>query len=122
MSILRRLIRESKINSNEKTRWKKKEIIPCEVLCTLWKSGIHFETKLPQTGMGLKRFLELIWQFVLSCPDNKISAEALNLFEDTVQHELMPNWRHKIKPKKPRIIWPNKTEKPESVRPENLNT
>lgn len=115
MSILSQLIKNSKLNSNEKRRWKKRGTIPCEAINTLWELGIVLETEPPKTGMGIMRFLGLLWEFTLSCPNNKISAEALNLYVDTVRIELMPDWRLKMRPKKPRIIWPERKEKPITI-------
>lgn len=109
MSIVNQMIKNSRLNPNEKRRWKKRGTIPCEVINTLWELGIVLETEPPKTGMAIMRFLGLLWKFILSCPDKKTTAEALNLYENTVRYELMPEWRHKVKRKKTRIVWPEKT-------------
>ena len=124
MPIINEMVQSCKLNPNEKRRWKKRGTLPCEILYILHQSGIVLETESPKTGMGLMRFLDLLWKFVLFCPDNKTTAEALNLYEDTVRHELMPNCKHKVKQKKPRIVWPEKTDRktrecfdPKNVKP-----
>ena len=107
MSIIRGLIKTSKITKNQITRWQKRRIIPHLVLNkNWWDFGIKIEAEPPKTGMGLKRFLELIWQVVLSEQDSETRVAALFLYEDTVKSELMPNWKFKVKAKKPRIVWP----------------
>jgi len=112
MSIIRDLLKASKITRNQNTRWQKRRIIPRPVLNTIWwEFGIKIEYEPPKTGMGLKRFLELIWQVGLSCPDSGTRAAALFIYEDTVKSELMPNWKLKVKAKKPRIVWPEKKDK-----------
>jgi len=116
MSIIRGLIKSSKITRNQITRWRKRRIIPRQVLNTIWSEfGIKFEPESPETGMGLKRFLELIWQVAISEQDSATRAAALFIFENTVKFELMPNWKLKVRAKKPRIVWPEKKEKSNTV-------
>lgn len=111
MSIIRQMIKSSKLNRNEKRRWKERDTIPCEVLSALHETGIMLEPEPPKTGMGIMRFLELLWDFILSCPNNKTSAAALAIYENTVRFELMADWKKKVRPKKSRIIWPDKTDR-----------
>jgi hypothetical protein len=112
MPIIRGLIKSSKTTKNQITRWRKRRIIPRQVLNTIWwEFGIKIESEPPKTGMGLKRFLELIWQIGLSEQDNETRAAALFIYQDTVKSELMPNWKFKVRAKKPRIVWPEKKDK-----------
>lgn len=110
MSIINEMIKGSKLNPNEKRRWKKEETIPCVVLYTLWKSGINLEGDPPETGIGLMRFLELLRDFIDSCTDNETCADASNLYENTVKFELMPNWKNKKRPKKDKLKWPHRKD------------
>jgi len=121
MSILSDLTKTSKITRNQITRWRKRRIIPRQVLNTIWwEFGIKIESEPPKTGMGLKRFLELIWQIGLSCPNSETRASALFIYENTVKFELMPNWKLKVRAKKPRSVWAEKKEKPIIVRVEHF--
>ncbi len=115
MSLLYNLIQTTSINRNQKIRWRKRKIIPREVLYYLWELGLKFETNPPETGMELKRFLEFLWRFSLSSEDGEARAMALNLYLDTVKTELFPEWKSKIKPKKTRLIWPERKERPTTI-------
>ena len=116
MSIISDLIRTSKLTKNQIRRWRKRGVIPLQVLNTIWSEfGIKFEPESPETGTGLKRFLELIWQVAISEQDSATKAAALFIFENTVKFELMPNWKLKVRAKKTRIVWPEKKEKSNTV-------
>ena len=116
MSIISDLTKTSKTTRNQISRWRKRRIIPRQVLDTIWwEFGIKIEPKPPKTGMGLMRFLDLIWQVGLSEQDSETSAAALFIYEDTVKSELMPNWKLKMKAKKPRIVWPEKKDKSNTI-------
>ena len=75
------------------------QIIPRQVLTIFWEWGIQFTAEPPTNGMGLKKFLDLLRQFVDSCEDRSLRETALYLYEDTVR-ELMPDWRKNIRPPK----------------------
>jgi hypothetical protein len=109
MSIISDLIITSNTTKNQKTRWRKRGIIPYQVLNTIWwELGVRIDNKSPQSGIRLRRFLELIWQVASSGEDSATRNAALFIYNDTVQYELQPNWKSKLRPKKPRIIWPEK--------------
>ena len=110
MSIINEMIKSSKLNPNEKRRWKKRGTIPREVLNSLRELGIVLKSEPSRTGMGLMRFLELLWDFILSCTDNETCADASNLYENTVKFELMPNWKNKKRPKKDKLKWPHRKD------------
>ena len=121
MSFISDLIKTSKLTKNQIRRWRKKGVIPLQVLNTIWwEFGIKFEPEPPKSGLGLNRFLELIWQVAVSEQDSATRSSASFIFKDTVKFELMSNWKSKLRAKKPRIVWPEKKEKPITVRVEHF--
>ena len=106
MPIISELIITGKTTKNQRTRWRKREIIPYQVLNTIRREyGISFNAKSPQTGMRLNQFLELIWKVASSHEDSATRAAALFIYMDTVQYELMPKWGFKRRLKKPKLAW-----------------
>ena len=80
-------------------RWVKKEVIPHEVLINIWDYGIKFCVPPPSHGLKMATFLELLWNHYKSLPEGKCRDAALHLFIDTVESELTPYWKDKIKSK-----------------------
>lgn len=78
-------------------RWAKKSIIPQDVLVDLWEGGFKFLDDQPERGMKLERFLELLKNYYRSIPEGKDRDDVLSLYVDTVQSELTPYWRNKVK-------------------------
>ncbi len=84
------IIDASRGNRNLWRRWNKKSIIPCQVLVNVWDYGIKFMEEVPNTGMKLGTFLELLWKLSNSLPNGEYKNAVLNLYIDTVQSELYP--------------------------------
>ena len=89
-------MKTSEINDNQRKRWKKRGTIPLQVLQTLWTYGVRVESDPPKTGMGFMCFFELLWKFIHSCPDKETSAEALNLYQNTVKLRSYPDCLKRI--------------------------
>lgn len=94
------IIIASKGRPNLWRRWDKKSIIPCEVLVNIWDYGIKFTKEPPDKGMKLANFLELLWNLHKSLPKGKDRDEALHLYVSTVESELIPDWKRKVKVKR----------------------
>ena len=120
VSIISELVKISKLNDNQKRRWRKDRIVPIQVLDMVYQSGIRFNTEPPETGIGLKSFLEILWEYACSCTNSNTCAAAVALYENTVKFELMPDWRDKVRAKKPKIQWRAKKEKPITVKIEHF--
>jgi len=105
VAILGEMIRTAKLSQNQRTRWRKKGIIPVQILTTILDWGIKFQIEAPETGMSLPRFLELLWRFYLLSDDEVIRNSALHLYEDTVKSEQMPKWQDKVRPRKIKLNW-----------------
>ena len=88
------------INRNQRRRWYERDTIPSQVLMAFWEWGIRVDKNPPATGMGVGRFLELLWKFYQNCPDLTTRDAALHLYTDTVKSELMP----KVLPKKEKYL------------------
>ena len=94
------------INRNQRARWKKKSIIPKQVLMVFWSWGIKLEEKPPQTGMKLRNFLESLEQLWNPCPNTKTEQAAFTLYENTVRSELMSIGKGRMSSKRPPIKLP----------------
>ena len=79
------------INRNQRMRWKKKSIVPKQVLMVLWSWDIKIESAPPTAGMALDRFLELLWKLLSTCSEKEkeTGGAALTLYLETVRSELM---------------------------------
>ena len=78
-----------RIDKNQRNRWKKRRLIPLQILDILWSWGIEIGDEPPERGMSLGRFLDLLWEFFLVCPEKKTRDAALTLYVDTVRSEIM---------------------------------
>jgi hypothetical protein len=94
------------INRNQRARWKKKNIVPKQVLMVLWSWGIKLEKEPPQNGIKLKRFLESLEQLWNPYPNSKTQHAAFTLYEDTVRSELMSIGKGRMNSKRPPIKLP----------------
>jgi hypothetical protein len=112
MSIIGKLIRSSTgLNSNQRKRWKKQGTIPWQVLSTIWNWGIEFCEEPPGEGMSVERFVVLLWVYAASATEEKNRKAALHLYYDMVQFELMPDWRKKLRPRKPVVRFRTRNER-----------
>jgi len=99
MSYLNDIIREStktiKSKKNKRVRWRKNRRIPKEALLELRKHGIILAEDLPEMGMDIKKFLELVWNKYksLSKKDGEI---YLFIYEDTVRFEITQEDKHYV--------------------------
>ena len=96
------------ISRNQRRRWKKRSIIPKQVLTVLWSWDIKIESAPPTTGMALDRFLELLWEFLRTCPEKEkeTGGAALTLYLETVRSELMSIGKGRMSSKRPSLKLP----------------
>lgn len=101
MSIIGGLIRRStRLNSNQRKRWKTKGTIPWQVLSIIWNWRIEFCEEPPTEGMRVERFVAVLREYADSAKKEKDKQAAMHLYHDTIRFELMPNWKRKLRPKK----------------------
>lgn len=81
--------RIKKINRRQRQRWKKERFIPKHALIIVWHLGIKFVDSLPNQGMRLKNFLDLLWELASSGEDSEEAGAALFFYTDIVKSEIM---------------------------------
>jgi len=81
--------RIKKINRRQRQRWKKERFVPKHALIVVWHLGIKFVDSLPNQGIRLENFLDLLWELASSGEDNEETETALFFYMDIVNSEIM---------------------------------
>ena len=96
--IIRNMVRNaSQRKPNLWNLWVKMAVIPHEVLITIWNNGIKFCTNPPNKGLKMEIFIKLLWKLYFSLPEGEYRNAVYNLYYDTVNAELVPNFKKQRK-------------------------
>jgi len=66
--------------------------------------------------MSVERFVGLLWVYAASATEEKDRKAALHLHYNMVQFELMPDWRKKLRPRKPVVRFRTRKERVRTLR------
>ena len=102
----------STINQNQRSRWKKKGIIPWQILRILYLWGLVPADEPPSKGMKVERFLVVMRMMSEKAPDKNTRETAEYLYEDTMKSEYLPDWRKNLYPRKSTLRVKPKRERP----------
>lgn len=75
------------INRNQRIRWRKKKIVPWQILLIFSAWGFDLGYSEKKLGISLSGFLERLWRFSSDCSDEKTKAAAVYLYQNTIKFE-----------------------------------
>ena len=105
MSELHQLIKSSKLTANQRVRWRKRGIVPKQVLIRIIDIGVPIFSEEPKSGIHMNTLLDVLYDQVQGGESEKARDLASFLYTDIVR-DMMPRWQDKRPPRKLRLNWP----------------